>query len=91
MNLTKKDASLKYQVESEDIKCLFNLIEYEDGDQIDPDVNERFNKKKLNLLAANFILYESDIELTKSFSLLFKRLILKWPNLVKFADYLDQH
>ncbi len=67
--------------ESNWTQSLFNIIDYETDCFLNKDSTEKINKRKLNLLAACFILNE-DLELTKHLNQLFTKILTKWPYLV---------
>ena len=61
----------KATIEMSDLK-IFNVMSYEDNEPILKDPNETCNRENLNLLCAYFILNDSDVEITKKITALFK-------------------
>ena len=71
----------KATIDMSDLK-IFNVMSYEDNEPILKDPNETCNRENLNLLCAYFILNDSDVEITKKITALFKKLCLRLPYLV---------
>lgn len=75
----KNDGSLS---QNNDVEAyLFNVIEYEGIDGCGSN-EEKINTRKLNELAGNFVLNDSDLQLIKRILTIFKNLVTKWPSLV---------
>lgn len=63
---------------------LFNVIDYEEN-LLQNDQNESINSKKFNLLAAHFILNDTDLDFFQEVNKLFRKILSKWPNLVSLC------